>query len=171
VLTVVMLACIAAGLAYTTSRASDARAARPTLSAIRIESTPSGAAVFAAGEPTGLQTPATLTGITSQQLSVRLELANYAPSAKTIELPAGATVSARMTLTPLQGRVVLSGLPSNASAFLDDQEYAAGEVIAAVAGTHRIRVVLGGRTLVEQAIDTAAGDQGWRLVADKLVRH
>jgi serine/threonine protein kinase len=170
-LTVVMLACITAGLAYTTSRSGERRGTRPTLSAIRIESTPPGAAVFAAGEPTGLQTPTTLTGITSKQLQVRLELANYAPAAKTIEVRTGATVSAQMTLMPLRGRVVLSGLPPNASAFLDDQEYAAGEVIAVIAGAHRIRVVLGGRTLAEQAIDTAAGDQGWRLAADKLVRH
>jgi serine/threonine protein kinase len=171
VLTIAMLACIAAGLAYTTSRSDDKRGARPTQSAIRIESTPPGAAIFAAGEPTGLQTPTTLTGITGKQLSVRLELANYAPSAKVIEVAAGETVSARMTLTPLEGRVVLSGLPPNAIAFLDDQEYAAGEVIAVTAGTHMVRVVLGGRTLVEQAIDTATGDQGWRLAADKLVRH
>jgi ABC-type multidrug transport system fused ATPase/permease subunit len=96
---------------------------------------------------------------------------NPAVVAVTIEVPAGATVSAQMTLTPLQGRVVLSGLPHDASAFLDDQEYAAGEVIAVIAGTHMIRVVLGGRTLVEQAIDTAAGDQSWRLAVNKLVRH
>ena len=29
----------------------------------------------------------------------------------------------------------------------------------------------GGRTLAEQVIDTAAGDQAWRLAANKLVRH
>jgi serine/threonine protein kinase len=170
-LTAVMLSCIAAGIVYTTSRSDDKAGVRPTLSAIRIESMPSGAAVFVGGEPTGLQTPATLTGITSKQLAVRLELANYAPSAKTVEVAAGATVSARMTLTPLQGRVAISGLPANASIFLDDDEYAAGDVISAVAGTHMVRVVAGGRTLVEQAIDTAAGDQGWRLAAGKLVRN
>jgi len=74
-------------------------------------------------------------------------------------------------LTALQGRVAISGLPPNASIFLDDDEYAAGDVIPAIAGTHMVRVVAGGRTLVEQAIDTAAGDQGWRLTTGKLVRN
>lgn len=169
-LAAVMLTCIVAGLAYTASRSGEKPGARPTPSAIRIESTPSGAAVFAAGEPTGLQTPATLTGITSKQLSVRLELPNYAPAAKIIEVSAGATVSAQMTLTRLQGRVAISGLPSSAIVVLDDEEYAAGDVIAVSAGTHTVRIMVGGRTLVEQAIETAAGDHGWRLAGDKLAR-
>jgi hypothetical protein len=166
---VIMLAGIAAGLAFTISRPDQQAGTRKTPSAIQIESTPPGAAVFAAGEPTGLRTPVTLTGITNKQLLIRLELPHYAPVTRTIDVLVGATASMRVALAPLQGRLIISDLPRSASLFLDDDEYMAGDVIATAAGKHVIRVMVGGRTLVQQSIDTTAGDQGLKFVPDKLV--
>jgi eukaryotic-like serine/threonine-protein kinase len=170
-LVTIMLVCIVGGLAFTSTRSDQQQAARQTPAAIEIESTPPGAALFVAGEPTGLRTPATLSEITNKQLSVRLELPNYAPVTRTIDVLVGGSVSMQVTLTPLQGRLVVSGLPSGASIFVDEDEYIAGDVIAAVAGKHEIRVVVNGRAILQQAIDTAAGDQGWKLVSGKLVRN
>jgi serine/threonine protein kinase len=167
---VLMAGAIATGLVYMLSR-SDRRpvSAQVALSGLQIESTPPGAAVFVGGEPTGLTTPTTLTGIRQKQLSVRLELPNHAPVTTSVDIPAGRTASAKVTLTPLQGRLVISGLPAAAAVIVDTQDYQAGEVIPVAAGKHDIRVVLDGRTIAQQSIEAASGDQGWKLVRGKLV--
>jgi serine/threonine-protein kinase len=170
-LAAVMVAGIAGGLTYTTRRSSEPSVAKPSPGVVLLDSTPPGAAVFVAGEPTGLKTPAALSGITSKQLSVRLELAGHAPVTRAIDVLAGTTVSAQIALAPLQGRLILSGLPAGAAIFIDDSEYLAGDVIAVSAGRHAVRVEAGGRTIVQQWIDTTAGDQGLRLVSGKLVRN
>jgi hypothetical protein len=122
-----------------------------------------------AGEPTGLKTPTTLTGVTSKRLSIRLELPNYAPVTRNIDVRAGASVSTYVTLKPLQGRLVISDLPPNASIFVDEEEYTAGDVIPTVAGKHVVRIVVGGRTILEQSIEATAGDLGLRFALGKLV--
>jgi serine/threonine protein kinase len=170
-LAAVMVAGIAGGLTYTTRRSSESSIAKPSPGVILLDSTPPGAAVFVAGEPTGLKTPAALSGITSKQLSVRLELAGHAPVTRAIDVLAGATVSAQIALAPLGGRLILSDLPAGASIFIDDSEFLAGDVIAVSAGRHAVRVEASGRTVVQQWIDTTAGDQGLRLVSGKLVRN
>jgi hypothetical protein len=168
-LVALMLACIATGLAYTISHPDQAPGTTSSPSAIQIESTPPGAAVFVAGEPTGLKTPTAVTGDSNGQLVIRLELANYAPVTRTIDVQAGATM--QVTLTPSQGRLILSDLPPGAIIAIDGDEYAAGDVIAAAAGKHMIRIAVDGRSVIEQAIDTTAGDQVLKLVAGKLVRN
>jgi serine/threonine protein kinase len=171
-LAVLMVAAIGAGLGYTLSRSQPPPMVRQaSASALRIESTPPGAAVFVGGEPTGLKTPATLTGIARTQLAIRLELLHHAPVARTIDIPAGKTASVQMTLEPLQGRLVISDLPPNAGVIIDTEEYQAGDVIPVAAGSHEVRIVLAGRTLTRQSIETASGDQGWKFVRDKLVRN
>jgi serine/threonine protein kinase len=172
-LSMILLAAIAAGLAYTTlSRPDRPPVVKPVaVSALQIESSPSGAAVFIGGEPTGLKTPTMLTGIAKPQLELHLELPGYAPVIRSITIPAGMTVSARVTLLPLQGRLVISDLPVNAGITVDDQDYDAGEVIPVAAGKHDIRIVLDGKTIAQQSIEAAAGDQGWKLVHGKLVRN
>lgn len=165
------LTCIAGGLAYTISRSDHPPATRRTASAIQLESTPPGAAVFVTGEPTGLKTPTTLTGVTGNQLVIRLELPSYAPVTRTVDVLAGATATMQVTLTPLQGRLIISDLPPGASIIVDDDEYAAGDVIAAVAGKHVVRIVVGGRAIIQQSIDTTAGDQGLKFVSGKLLRY
>jgi serine/threonine protein kinase len=171
-LAAVMLTVIAAGLVYTLSRSDPQPAVRQlAASALQIETTPPGAAVFVGGEPTGLQTPTTLTGITKKQLAIRLELPNHAPVTRTIDIPAGTTASTQVTLAPLQGRLVISDLPPRASVTVDMQDYEAGEVIPLAAGKHNIRIAADGRILAEQPIETGGGDQGWKLVHGKLVQN
>jgi serine/threonine protein kinase len=170
-LAAIMISGIAGGLAYTVRRSGELAVARESPGVILIDSTPPGAAVFVAGEPTGLKTPAALSGITRKQLSIRLELASFAPVTRVIDVLAGTTVSTQIALTPLEGRIILSDLPAGTSIFLDDVEYLAGDVIAVSAGPHAVRIVSGSRTIVQQSIDATAGDQGLRLVSGKLVRN
>jgi serine/threonine protein kinase len=168
-LAAVMLA-VAGGLIYTQSRPDHPPVAQEAVqSALQIESTPPGAAVFVGGEPTGLKTPTTLTGITKTQLSIRLELPNHAPATKMIDIPAGTTATTQVALLPLAGRLVISDLPASGRVIVDGQEFEAGEVIPIAAGQHDVRIVLEGRIVVQQAIEASAGDQGWKLVHGKLV--
>jgi serine/threonine protein kinase len=171
VLAGVMVACIGGGVAYMTSRPGPQRVARLTQAALEIRTTPPGAAVFITGEPTGLKTPTTLTGITRPQLAVRLELPGYAPVTRTVDVSAGTTASMQLVLAPLEGRLVISDLPANATVFVNSEEYAAGDVITLAAGRHAIRIVIDGKTVAEQFTDTTTGDQGWRFVRGKLVRN
>jgi serine/threonine protein kinase len=171
VLAGVMVACIGGGVAYVTSRPGPRQVARLTQAALEIRTTPPGAAVFIAGEPTGLKTPTTLTGITKPQLAVRLELPGYAAVTRTVDLSAGATASMQLVLAPLEGRIVISDLPARAAVFVDSEEYAAGDVITVAAGRHAIRIVIDGNTVAEQFTDTTTGDQGWKFARGKLVRN
>jgi serine/threonine-protein kinase len=173
-LTVILAAAIAAGLIYTLSlsRPDHPPAMKPVAAAsLQIESTPPGAAVFVGGEPTGLKTPATLTGVTKPQVELRLELSGHAPVIRSVTLAPGTMTSAKVSLLPLQGRLVISDLPTNAGIVVDGQDYDAGEVIPVAAGKHEIRVVHDGKTLAQQSIETAAGDQGWKFVHGRLVRN
>jgi serine/threonine protein kinase len=171
VLAGVMMACIGGGVAYVTSRPGPQQVARLSQAALEITTTPPGAAVFIAGEPTGLKTPTTLTGITKRQLAVRLELPGYAPVTRTFEISAGTMASMQLVLAPLEGRIVISDLPAGASVFVDSEEYAAGDVITVAAGRHEIRIVIDGKTIAAQFTDTTTGDQGWKFARGKLVRN
>lgn len=173
-LTVILAATIAAGLIYTLSLSRPDRplTMKPVAAAsLQIESTPPGAAVFVGGEPTGLKTPTTLTGVTKPQVELRLELAGHAPVIRSVTLTPGTTTTARVTLLPQEGRLVISDLPTNASIMVDGQDYDAGEVIPVAAGNHDIRIMHDGKTLAQQSIETASGDQGWKFVHGRLVRN
>jgi serine/threonine protein kinase len=173
-LTAVLVAAIAAGLIYTMSLSRPERppVVKPVASAaLQVESTPPGAAVFIGGEPTGLKTPTTLTGVTKPQLEIRLELPGHAPVIRSVTLTPGTTTSAKVTMLPLQGRLVIADLPASAGIVVDGQDFDAGEVIPVSAGQHDIRIVIDGKTVVQQSLETTSGDQGWRLVHGKLVRN
>jgi hypothetical protein len=171
-LAALLVGALAAGVAYIASRADQSAVAKQAaVSALLIDSTPPGAALFVGGEPTGLKTPTTLTGITKKQLAIRLELAGHAPAAATVDVPTGGTAQTKLTLAPLQGRLVISNLPANASVIVDSQEYEAGELIPIAAGKHEVRIVLAGKALAQQSIETASGDQVWKLVHGALVQN
>jgi hypothetical protein len=72
-------------------------------------------------------------------------------------------------LTAQLGRLVISDLPSNAAVVVDGDDHTAGEVITLPAGTHDVRVVIDGRTLSQQSIETSGGDQGWKLTRGRLI--
>jgi serine/threonine-protein kinase len=171
-LAVLLVGALAAGVAYMVSRADHATVARQAaVSGLLIDSAPPGAAVFVGGEPTGLKTPTTLTGLTKKQVAIRLELAGHATAAATVDLPPGGTAQTKLTLAPLQGRIVISDLPARATVIIDTQEFEAGEVIPVAAGKHELRIMLDGKPLAQQSIETASGDQVWKLVHGKLVQN
>jgi serine/threonine-protein kinase len=96
---------IAAGvlyLVYGTNVLGGERATPQAVShaSLTIQSVPSGAAISIGGEPTGLKTPATLSGITTKRVAIRLELAGHRSVAQEMEVTAGLTLVKQFTLTP-----------------------------------------------------------------------
>ncbi len=171
VCTLVLVAGLAAGVLYmlygSDSGPGKQASAEVAQASLQIESTPPGAAISMGGEPTGLKTPATLTGITAAQVTVRLELAEHATQSATIDVPAGHKVTKHFVLAGA-GRLLIAGLPAGASVFVGGEEHQGGEAIFLMSGSHEIRVVVNGRTIAQQQIETTAGDQYWKLVGDAL---
>jgi len=162
------IAGLAAGVAVATY-GPDTASTGPTLSgAIQIESEPSGATISIGGEPTGLTTPATLSGLGAKRVTVRLELAGFAPRSDAFDVPATGVVAKRVRLAPATGRILLAGLPRGATLIVDGTRYRAGEAVDVVNGKHDVRVVVDDRTIVQRQLETRSGDQVWRLAGDRL---
>lgn len=165
----VVLACIAGAGIYRAARSTGNEATTAAPGAVLVESEPSGAAISIGGEPTGLTTPATLTGLAAQRITVRLQLRGHDAVEQTFDVPKTGTLAQRLTLPPAVGRLVLADLPSDASVFVDGTEYLAGDVIDVTGGPHDVRVVVNGKTLVNQQLETSSGDQVWRFTGSRLV--
>jgi serine/threonine-protein kinase len=142
------------------------------LASIKLDSRPGGAAVFVRGEPTGLVTPATLIGLQPGEVDVRIELQGHTPASYKFTLKAGESASHVFELGSESGQVVLSGLPAGSAVLIDrdDTEHEAGEVLSMRAGRHDVRILLDGKTLVQQSIETGTGHQRWELQEGRLVR-
>ena len=76
--------------------------AAPGTGAILVESDPTGAAISINGEPTGLTTPATLTGITAHDVTVRLERRGFVSVEQALEVPTSGTITKAFTLSRSQ---------------------------------------------------------------------
>lgn len=137
---------------------------------IKLDSRPSGAAIFVRGEPTGLVTPATLTGMATGDVEIRVELAGHTPSSHTFNLKSGESATHLFELGSESGRIVLSGLPANSVILVEGQEHQAGDVISMPSGRHEVRIVVDGKTIVQQVLETGAGHQVWELRDQRLVR-
>lgn len=173
----VILACIGGGVFYAAAGselvpgaegAAD-KAPSPRAS-LQITSTPPGAAISIRGEPTGLKTPATLAGLTGSDIAIGLELPGYGDVTARIDVPGGGAIAKHFTLVASTGRLVITGLPGGAALLVDGSEFQAGDLVEVARGTHEVRIVVDGRTVVQQSIDATAGDQHWKFDGDALVR-
>ena len=161
------------GLGYLLMRSPSAAKVTETQvvqASIKLDSRPSGAAIFVRGEPTGLVTPATLTGLPPGDIEVRIELAGHTPAARTFNLKSGESATHLFELGSESGRVVLSGLPASSVILVEGQEYQAGDVISLSAGRHEVRIIVEGRTIIQQVLETGTGHQVWELRDQRLVR-
>jgi serine/threonine-protein kinase len=144
------------------------------LATLKLDSRPSGAAIFVSGEPTGLVTPATLSSLKpNEELEVRVELPGFAGVSQRFTLKSGQTETHLFDLgaePPRMGQLVLAGLPPGATINIGENEYEAGEVISMKSGRHQIRITADGKTLVQQTLETGGGHQVWELREGRLVR-
>jgi eukaryotic-like serine/threonine-protein kinase len=161
---------------------------RTELATLKVDSRPSGAAIFVRGEPTGLVTPATLSSIKpNEELEVRVELPGYTGSTHRFILKSGETTDHLFDLGSeseaprtgqtgqtgqmgQMGQLVLAGLPAGAIVSIGGNEYEAGEVISMKSGRHEIRITVNGKTVVQQTLETGGGHQVWELREGRLVR-
>jgi serine/threonine-protein kinase len=177
VLAAVILVCIAVGVTFLVAGdslfKSESRPAAPAIAAavLQIESTPPGAAISIGGEPTGLVTPATIRGIATKQVPVRLELPGHATIFETIEIPSAAgTVVKQFALVAAPAHLKLEELPRGAVVVLDGVEQTVGDGrIAIGTGTREIQISVRGRVIVQQKIQIVAGEQVWKLSGNELV--
>ncbi|NVB80311.1 MAG: serine/threonine protein kinase [Kofleriaceae bacterium] len=172
-LAVLILSAIAGGILFFImsdgSHPRSSEAATVGRVGVRIESAPPGAAISVGGEPTGLVTPATLTGLKAPRIEIRLELAGYEPKVATVEVPASGTVTERVSFgAALPSRLAIAGLSVGATIVLDGETYEAGTVIPMSPGVHEVRIVVDGRTIARQTVEGKPGDQRWRLAGTKL---
>jgi eukaryotic-like serine/threonine-protein kinase len=164
------------GLGYLLMRSSETPKVAETtppqtgLASLKVDSRPTGAAIFVRGEPTGLVTPATLTGLSPGEMEVRVELPGHTSSSHKFNFKPGEAATHVFELGSESGRVALSGLPAGAAILVEGNEYQAGDVISLPAGRHEVRIVLDGKTLVQQTLETGSGHQEWRLQEGRLVR-
>ena len=167
----VVAGALGGGLAYLLGHhdPADAVASRPGPATLTVTSSPAGASIYLAGEPTGMTTPATLSHIEPGPITIRLELRGYAPVEAAVALAPGARVTRDLRLEPrATGRLVVMSLPRGAVLSVDGAEHAAGEVVPVAAGRHAVRVVVDGQPVVQQTIETAGGEQVWELSGHEL---
>lgn len=158
-------------------------AAVPTTARVVIESAPAGANVLVDGEPTGLVTPAHLDGLRPGAHAVRVELAGHRPTEETITATAGQQLIRSFTLHPVEaapapdvvepamGQLAVGGLPADATFFVGEGEYIAGDVVSVPVGKYKIRVVSNNATLVDQEIEVGVGHQLWERRGAALVKR
>jgi serine/threonine-protein kinase len=99
-LALVLVAALGGGAWYLTRSQPSAAAPRmapAAPAALVVETVPAGASITLGGEPTGLHTPATLTGVTGK-ISVGLALSGYKKRVETIDVPANGALTKRFEL-------------------------------------------------------------------------
>ncbi len=99
------------------------RAPVVTTATLTLSSEPPGAQIFIDGDPSGMTTPSTLTGLRARRpIEVRLDKIGFRPVTEKIELMPGETRSRSFRLVEDDGTVVLEGLPPQAMIYVDDKQ-------------------------------------------------
>lgn len=139
------------------SSAAAAPAAQAT-SDLDLRSQPAGASIFVDGTPTGLRTPAVLSGLpVGRTITLRLDLAGYAGASKQTTLEAGQPQRLSFTLEPAVGTLRVRGVPPRATVLLDDRPIDAAAPFSAPVGTHKLRVELEQSVLFSKTVEVRLG--------------
>ncbi|MBX3160478.1 MAG: serine/threonine protein kinase [Deltaproteobacteria bacterium] len=149
-------------------RSEAPRPAAVAHASLELTSTPPGAAISIGGEPTGLTTPATLTGLAPGRLAVRLELAHHTTVAHEVDIPEGAAVQRSFALRPRAATLAFAQLPEVAVVYVDGERRDGAVTLAP--GPHEVRIEIAGRAVLQQQLDVGAGEQTWVYTNDKLVQ-
>ncbi len=145
---------------------TDAPVAAPvvTTATLTLASDPTGAQIFIDGDPSGMATPSTLTGLRARRpLEVRLDKIGFRPVTEKIELMPGETKSRSFRLVEDDGTVVLDGFPPQATVYVDDKLSEGQGPLILPLGQHRIRVETAAGVVWSQTVPVAAGRQTIRM--------
>jgi hypothetical protein len=125
---------------------------------LELKSQPPGAHVFVDGSPSGLRTPAKLTGLAAgSRIQVRLDKSGYEPVTEQVTLAAGQTRTLSLVLKGASGNLKIVGAPARATIYLDDHEVDATKPLSAPSGAHKLRVETADGVLFSKTIEVAAG--------------
>ena len=155
---------VAAALLLTRARAKPEVqapvAVTTTVASLTLNSDPPGAQIFIDGDPSGLTTPSTLTGLRAgRPLEIRLDKDGFRPAVEKIELKPGETRSRLFRLAADSGSVAIEGLPPQAMIYVDDKLAEGRGPLTLAIGEHRVRVETSAGVIWSQAVNVVAGQQ------------
>jgi len=162
---------VGAALLLTRSRAKiEAPPPAPvsTVAALSVTSEPPGAQIIIDGDPSGLTTPSTLTGLRAgKPLELRIDKVGFRPAIEKIELKPGETRSRSFRLVEDVGTVTIEGLPAQATIYLDDALVEGRGPLTVGIGEHRIRIESNAGVIWSQTLAVAPGPQTIQLGSQK----
>jgi serine/threonine-protein kinase len=155
---------VTAGVALTRSRAKTEApaplAAVSTVASLTLASDPPGAQIFIDGDPSGLTTPSTLTGLhPGRPLEIRLDKDGFQPATEKVELKPGETRSRAFRLVADVGTVTVEGLPAQAMIYLDDKLVEGRGPLTLALGDHRVRIETSAGVIWSETVNVAPGQQ------------
>jgi serine/threonine-protein kinase len=137
---------------------------RATAGSLTLQSSPEGAAVFVAGEPTGKMTPVVLHDVPfDRPIEVRLERPGYHPAEQSIRLTAGEEGFRQVVLKPKPARLFLQNVPPRAEVEVDGEVRAGFGPFELNPGNHSIRLWLDGKVYQSRTLEVTLGDQSLRF--------
>jgi hypothetical protein len=160
----------AGGMAFAALRMSGSRPAPGEIAAavtVAIRSRPPGAAIVIDGQPSGLSTPATLSGLrVGRTVELRLDKSGYAPVSRRLVIAAGAAAQ-DFDLAEATGTLRFEDLPAGATLFVDDQPVEGRGPFALAIGKRRLRVETSNDVLFTAELEIQRGEQTVRLVPSR----
>lgn len=125
-----------------------------------VQSNPSGARVLLDGDPSGLTTPARVSGLRAgRRIDVQVDKPGYKAARQSAEIGAGSTKALVFQLEEAMGLVQLQGVPAKSTVFVDDQQVDGAGPLSLPLGPHRVRIELAGKLFSSTKIDVQKGEQ------------
>lgn len=138
---------------------SSSEGAAATMGSLLVQSTPAGAQVLIDGDPSGLTTPARITGLRSgRKVNIQVDKPGYGLARQVAEVPAGGERVISLSLVESVGLVRLTGVPSHAEVYVDDVLVDAQNPISTSIGPHRLRVESTGQLYASMTINVQKGE-------------
>ena len=131
-----------------------------TVGSLLVQSTPAGAQVLIDGDPSGLTTPARITGLRSgRKVNIQVDKPGYGVGRQVAEVPSGGERVIALSLVESVGVVRLTGVPARAEVYVDDVLVDAQAPISAPIGAHRLRIEWAGILYASVSLDVQKGEQ------------
>jgi hypothetical protein len=169
---VVVAGALATGTALVPLSRAPRPAARPE-ARVEVRSTPSDAAIFVDGEPTGLRTPVVLQGLPADRpLQVGVMKAGFAPQQRPVALATGAVQTLVYELVASDGLVTFAGAPRGARFFVDGEELTvrSQQPVPLAVGPHALRVEAAGALVFSDRVLVVPGAQTLRVGEGRAAR-
>jgi hypothetical protein len=164
----------AGAAAWLSQRQSSAPAPAPAAAssgAVEIVSEPAGGNIFVDDDPSGLTTPATITGLRAgRAVSIRVDKEGFEHATLQVDVVAGQTLHRALKLLAASGILRLDGLPPGSKVFLDDTLVEVRGPLTAPLGPHRLRVERADDVVFSETIDVRAGSHTLKINTERRTK-